>query len=58
MPSNKPVFTFRTDKAVLDKLHKIAEMESRTSNKQLEYILLNYIKRYEENNGKIKAEGT
>lgn len=47
MPSNKPQFIFRTDKEILDKLKNIAELENRTANKQLEYILKKYIEEYE-----------
>lgn len=53
MPSNKPVFTLRTDKINLDKLHKISEHENRSDNKQLEYILLQYIRTYEAEHGEI-----
>lgn len=56
MPSKKPVFTLRTDQVNLDKLKIIAEHENRSQNNQLEYILLNYIKMFEYNNGEIKIE--
>lgn len=56
MPSKKPIFTLRTDQINLDKLRMIAKAENRSDNKQLEYILLNYIKMYEYNNGEIKIE--
>ncbi len=56
MPSKKPIFTLRTDQVNLDKLRMIAKAENRSDNKQLEYILLNYIKMYEYNNGEIKIE--
>lgn len=56
MPSNKPIFTLRTEKENLDKLRIIAKAENRSDNKQLEYILLNYIKMYENMFGEIKIE--
>lgn len=56
MPSNKPVFTLRTDKVNLDKLHRISEQESRSDNKQLEYILLQYIRAYEAEHGAIEID--
>lgn len=56
MPSNKPIFTLRTDRELLDKLHALSERESRSDNKQLEYILIEYIRMYEEQNGKLNTE--
>lgn len=56
MPSNKPIFTLRTEKINLEKLHIIAKKESRSDNQELEYILLKYIKEYEETNGIINIE--
>lgn len=54
MPSKKPVFTLRTEKENLMKLSYIAEQENRSDNKELEYILLSYIKEYENEHGEIK----
>lgn len=56
MASTKPCFTFRTDREILQKLNTLAETENRTANKQLEYILINYIKTYEAEHGEIKKE--
>ena len=55
LPSKKPVFTLRTEKENLMKLSYIAEQENRSDNKELEYILLSYIKEYENEHGEIKA---
>lgn len=56
MPSKKPMFTLRTDKENLEKLSIIAKEENRSDNKQLEFILMNYIKKYEKENGEIQLE--
>lgn len=58
MPSKKPIFTLRTEKENLEKLNHIAQQENRSDNKELEYILLKYIKEYEEINGTIKLNKT
>lgn len=58
MPSKKPVFTLRTEKENLAKLSYIAEQENRSDNKELEYILLSYIKEYEKKNGEIEITKT
>ena len=58
MPSKKPVFTLRTEKENLMKLSYIAEQENRSDNKELEYILLSYIKEYENEHGEIEIKAT
>lgn len=56
MPSKKPIFTLRTDKENLDKLHIIANENKRSDNKELEYILEKHIQSYEKEHGKIEIE--
>lgn len=55
MPSKKPMITLRTDQAIIDKLKYISDFESRSDNKELEYILKLYIKEFEEKNGIINT---
>ena len=38
------------------KIKHIAKKENRSKNKQIEYILNNYINKYEEENGEIEVE--
>lgn len=57
MPSNKPIFTLRTDKIILEKLHIIADHNGRSDNKELEWILKTHIKTYEQEHGKIVVPG-
>ena len=56
MPSKKPIFTLRTEQETLDKLHILAELEERSDNKELEYILKRYIKQYEQEHGEIEIK--
>lgn len=56
MPSKKPIFTLRTEQETLDKLHILAELEERSDNKELEYILKKYIKQYEQEHGEIEIK--
>lgn len=46
-------FNLRIDETLNDQLIKIAEEEGRSKNKQIEYILKQYVKKYEQNNGTI-----
>lgn len=55
MPSKKPMITLRTDQDIIDKLKYISDFESRSDNKELEYILKLYIKEFEEKNGIINT---
>ncbi len=40
-------YPLRVDEELMNKITEIAEKENRTRNKQIEYILLNYVKEYE-----------
>lgn len=46
-------FNLRIDEALNDQLVKIANEEGRSKNKQIEYILKEYVKRYEQSNGSV-----
>ncbi len=51
-------FNLRIDETLNDQLVKIAAEESRSKNKQIEYILKDYVKRYIQANGEIPANNT
>ena len=46
-------FNLRIDEELNDSLIKIAEEEGRSKNKQIEYILKQYVKKYQQDNGAI-----
>lgn len=46
-------FNLRIDETLNDQLIKIAEEEGRSKNKQIEYILKQYVKKNEQSNGTI-----
>ena len=50
---NTVFFNLRIDETLNDKLIQIAADEGRSKNKQIEYILKEYVKNYEKNNGTI-----
>lgn len=58
MPSKKPMVTLRTEQETIDKLKYIADFENRSDNKQLEYILKEYIKNFENEHGTIETKAT
>lgn len=47
-------FQLRLTDELDEKIKAIAELEQRSKNKEIEYILTKYIKEYESNNGEIK----
>lgn len=54
MPSNLPRFTLRTSQENIDKIAYIAEKERRTTTKEIEYLIIREIEKYETEHGKIK----
>ncbi len=48
-------FNLRIDETLNEKLIKISEEEGRSKNKQIEYILKQYVKQYEQSNGTVSA---
>lgn len=46
-------FNLRIDEDLNERLVRIAAEEGRSKNKQIEYILKDYVKRYEQSNGAI-----
>lgn len=48
-------FNLRIDDTLNEKLMVLAENESRSKNKEIEFILKDYIRRYEEANGTLEV---
>lgn len=42
MPSKKPTYTLRIDMNVLENIRTLAELDGRSLNKEIEYILRQY----------------
>lgn len=49
-------FNLRIDETLNEQLVKIASEEGRSKNKQIEYILKDYVKRYINQNGELLTE--
>ncbi len=56
MPSNLPQFTLRIPKEQLDKLRYVSEYNARSCNRELELLIRNYIKDFENEHGKITQD--
>ena len=48
-------FSFCIPEELLFKIKKLAEMNKRSANKQVEYILEQYVTQYEEEHGKLPS---
>ena len=48
-------FSVRIPEELLFKIKKLAEMNKRSANKQVEYILEQYVTQYEEEHGKLPS---
>lgn len=46
-------FNLRIDETLNERLAQISEEEGRSKNKQIEYILKEYVRRYDQQNGAI-----
>ena len=53
MPSNLPRYTLRMPKEYLQKIRYIAEENGRSANKEIELMVKQRIKEYEQKNGPI-----
>ena len=49
-------FSLRVSEELIEKIKKIAEVNKRSANKEIEFIMEQYIKRYEAEYGKVKVE--
>lgn len=57
MPSKKPRITVYTDQNTIDKFEKIAKEENRSISKEAEKMIIDRIKAYEVEHGKILIGG-
>lgn len=55
MPSDLPRYTLRIPQILLDKIRYIAEENERSANKEIELMIKQRIKEYENTNGEISA---
>lgn len=53
MATNKRVFTLRLQDDVFDKIEYLAEEEHRSMTNFIEYVLLQHLNKYQEENGEI-----
>ncbi|MDY4579376.1 MAG: Arc family DNA-binding protein [Anaerobutyricum hallii] len=56
MPSNLPRYTLRMPKEYLQKIRYIAEENGRSANKEIELMVKQRIKEYEQKNGPINLD--
>ncbi|EIL9238516.1 hypothetical protein LMK19_001873 [Listeria monocytogenes] len=49
----KSSYPLRLDEDIMEKLKVIADLNSRSLNKQLEFIIKNYLVQYEQTNGEV-----
>lgn len=50
------VFSLRLNDSIYEKLQQIAKKQERSLNKQIEYLIKEYISDYEKFNGKIEID--
>lgn len=55
MATNKPQIKAYTDEITITKLKYIAENQSRSLSKEIDFIVKEYIKSYEKENGEVKV---
>lgn len=58
MPTNKPPFTFHIEDDLLEKLRYIAKRETRSVSNLLEHLCKSYIRKYEQEHGRIETAYT
>lgn len=54
--TNYPHFTLRINPLILDKLGYIAKLNGRSKNKEVEFLIKQYIEKFENEHGKITYE--
>lgn len=54
MPSLLPIFTLRIPEELLEQIKQIANENCRSTNKEIEYALTQYVKQYHHNNKTTK----
>ncbi len=56
MPSLTPPFSLRIPENLLNKVRFVADKNKRSTNKEIEFIIEQYIEDYEKKHGEIKVE--
>ena len=56
MATNKRVFTLRLSDPVFDKIEALSKQQHRSMTNFIEYVMLDYLKKYEGDNGEIKTD--
>ncbi|BBB91440.1 MAG TPA: Arc family DNA-binding protein [Methylomusa anaerophila] len=56
MPSTLPPFSLRIPEKLLNKIRFIAEQNKRSTNKEIEFIIEQYVAEYERKCGQIKID--
>ena len=56
MPSNKPIIKANTEQWLIDKMKIVAEENSRSLAKEVEFACKQHIKKYELEHGEIKID--
>ncbi|HMM20060.1 MAG TPA: Arc family DNA-binding protein [Selenomonadales bacterium] len=56
MPSLTPPFSLRIPETLLNKIRFVANKNKRSANKEIEYLIEQYIEEYERKHGAIKVE--
>ncbi|MEM1485014.1 Arc family DNA-binding protein [Oscillospiraceae bacterium PP1C4] len=56
MANYYPPFSLRISEDLLDKIKVIAHENGRSANKEIEHVLKEYVKAYEQDNGKLIIE--
>lgn len=49
-----PPFSLRVSESLMDKIKYIAEINKRSANKEIEFALEQYVRKFEKDNGKIE----
>jgi hypothetical protein len=58
MKDNLPRYTLRIERRDLEKLSYIAEYNGRSKNREIEWLIRQHIREFEQKYGKIEQEGT
>lgn len=56
MKDNLARYTFRVSPNLLNKLHYVAEADGRSVNKELEWLVRQYVEEFEKKHGKIETD--
>ena len=56
MPSNLPHFTLRVSLVLLKKLRYVAEYNARSANREVELLIREHVRRFEQEHGEIHLE--